>query len=198
MSQCWCRKLVRFTHRARYPLISAAGAARNLLHVYDGKKPPKDKGAEELPETVNAEQRTSKQLVIISAAREGELARTVRPNSTSSSEFGRLTWYMLHWLTKHPHAEAQNLSERLEHVCVDMAKKQGMPEQHPAILARHPLEGPFEILPGLYMLHQDQDESSVMEYSERAFPIIPWFRPPRLSSGPWTGYRIPRRRAAAH
>lgn len=149
--------------------------------------------------------------MIISAAKEGELARTVCPYPNSKREFGKLTWYMLHWLsgtfslflrahllTKgfvylavHPHVNAQNLSERLEQTCVKMAKVGE--EQHPEISARHALEGPFEILPGLL----DEDGDGV-EYPERTFPTLHWFRPPRLSSGSWTIYRVPHRRVAAY
>ncbi|KAG9047767.1 hypothetical protein FS837_001558 [Tulasnella sp. UAMH 9824] len=164
-----------------------ADAAGSLPHVYGGSS---KQGPAETPEDIaSAQQRSSKQLVIITAARKGELAKTVRPEA-GTREFGALTWYTLHWLNKYPYATAENLGQRLHHTCADGAEE-GM-KQHPEIRARYSLTGSFELLPGL--LHRDEVESSKAELPKRGFPIAQtWARLYNASIR-----RAPQRSAAVH
>lgn len=167
-----------------------ASAEESLLRVYTGE-PSKEETPEE---ATSSQQRSSKQLVIISAAREGENAQAINPDPEhSEKQYGALTWYMLHWLTKYPYATAQNLSERLRYICTEKAPTGK--KQHPEIRARHHLTGSFELLPALVPM--DDDESREVENAARGFPIVQtWFRAPRLHSASMR--RVPRRRAAVY
>lgn len=156
-----------------------AGAARNIRYLYNGEPRTSRASSPEAPAgAASAGQRSPKQLVIISAAREGELARTVHPGM-AAREHGSLTWYLIDWLKKHPYATAQNVAERLHYRC--FVKAPEGKKQHPEISARYSLTDSFELLPGL--LPQSLDESSS---AKRVLPpplTIRWFRSPRLARG---------------
>ncbi|KAG9048402.1 hypothetical protein FS837_012975 [Tulasnella sp. UAMH 9824] len=171
-----------------------ASAEGSLLRVYPGEPSGDNQQVETKEDATNPQQRSSKQLVIISAAREGEDAKTVYPGpDAGGKQYGALTWYMLHWLKKYPYATAQNLSERLHQTCAKQANIGE--EQHPEIRARYPLTGSFELLPALVPM--DDDESREVEIAARGFPIVQtWFRAPQLHSASMR--RVPRRRAAAY
>ncbi|KIO23238.1 hypothetical protein M407DRAFT_214916 [Tulasnella calospora MUT 4182] len=116
--------------RTYYCPRSSAG---ELPYVCDGSTET------DTDEVVDHEQELTSQRVVVTAARVGEAAGTVRCPSDRAVLHGALTWFMIAWISKHPEANAVNVAQRLKYICGHI--------QHPRISARRRSTGPFQLLP---------------------------------------------------